>query len=264
MTPLTIALVLIAALLHAGWNLVLRTSAHTPAATALAVAVGAALLAPFAVTRHSPRVLAFAAVSAVLEAAYFLLLARAYRHHDVSAVYPVARGLAPVFVAAAGWFLLDQPLGVAALAGIVLIAAGLFLIGSSARIGLACAIAALIAACSLIDGAAMKGAEPLPYLALVLGFTAMLIVPYSVAAFGLRDIDWKRVVVIGAMVAATGAAVLAAFRTAPVALVSATREVSIVFAVAGGRFFLGERVDRRRLIGAAGIVIGVIVILLGG
>ena len=95
-----VAIVLAAAFLHALWNLLLASAPDTSAAIAVATAAGALITLPIAIARWrlEADALPWVAGSAALELAYFVLLARAYAHADLSLVYPVARGLSPVLV----------------------------------------------------------------------------------------------------------------------------------------------------------------------
>src|SRR4051812_37242142 len=98
MSSVALALALGAATLHAIWNLMIRGARDVEAATAVAVLTFAVVLTPFAVFTWDvdPAAWKYIVPSAILELAYIALLAAAYRQHEVSVVYPIARGLAPV------------------------------------------------------------------------------------------------------------------------------------------------------------------------
>src|SRR5262245_41499022 len=98
-----LGLVLLAACLHALWNVLLAGSPDVQAATGTALAVAVVVFAPIAAAtwRVEAEAWPFIAGSAALELGYLILLATAYRRADLSVVYPVARGLAPVLVLAA-------------------------------------------------------------------------------------------------------------------------------------------------------------------
>src|ERR1051326_6745892 len=99
-SPIAFGLALLAAASHSSWNLLVARTRDTQVATAVALLSGVIVFAPLAVwSGHvSNQAIPYIAASALLELVYFVLLARAYRSTDVSLVYPLARGSAPVFV----------------------------------------------------------------------------------------------------------------------------------------------------------------------
>src|SRR5262245_56531249 len=107
-----VGLALAAAFLHALWNLLAARSHDTEAAMGVAMTLGPLLLLPFAVLRWrlEAEAIPYIAVSAALEFLYMVLLASAYRRADVSLIYPIARGMAPVFVLVIGSVFLGQHL----------------------------------------------------------------------------------------------------------------------------------------------------------
>ena len=203
-------------------------------------------------------------LSAALELAYFLLLTTAYRDSDVSLVYPIARGVAPVLVLAGGW-LAGATLGALAAVGVVLVGLGVLLMrgvtGRADRRGvlLALAIAGTIAGYTLADNEGIEHASTIAYLEVVLapvGIVALVAHTASGRASNLRA-----EVGLASVAAALGsfgayALVLAALELAPAASVAAVRENSVLFAVALGAVVLDERVTRVRMLGAALIVGG--------
>ena len=189
MPPEALALALGAAALHALWNLLLAREEDTEAATAIALlTVVIVLILPAALTwRAEAAAVPYVVGSAALELAYFALLAGAYRRHELSLVYPVARGLAPVlalaFVIAAGGAL-PSGLGIA---GVVAIAVGVLLIrglrGSLGGLAVGVVIASTIAGYTVLDRHGIQHAAAMPYLLLVLVGPALL---YPLAALGER------------------------------------------------------------------------------
>ena len=111
MPTAALLLALAAAALHAFWNLIIARARDVEAATAVVLAVSIVLYAPVAVFTWDVKasVWPYAVASSVLELAYVALLATAYRRADLSVVYPIARGGAPVLVLAAGVALLGSP-----------------------------------------------------------------------------------------------------------------------------------------------------------
>jgi drug/metabolite transporter (DMT)-like permease len=257
-----LGLALAAACLHALWNVLLGGSRDVLAATAVALATSVLAAAPLAALMWDVEgeALSFIAASAALELAYFFLLARAYQQADVSVVYPVARGGAPVLVLLGGLAIGDRPSALAA-TGVALVALGILAVRGGARgdqraVLLGGAVAACIAAYTLVDSRGIEHASPVAYLELVL-------LPVSLAALAatrgarLRAELRPATLAAGLLGFAAYALVLAALRIAPAAPVAAVRETSVVIAVALAGLLLGEAVGRRRLLGGALVVAGV-------
>src|SRR5205823_1748666 len=133
--PTALGLVLLAAALHAGWNLLVKRAADKQVFTWCALVVGTVCFAPFLLAGPAlpPRAWPYVVASAVAEAAYFAALTRAYTNADFSLVYPLARGAAPALLAVwAALFLGERP-GRAGLAGLALLLLGLVIVGGAAR-----------------------------------------------------------------------------------------------------------------------------------
>lgn len=267
------ALAFSSAFVHALWNVLLARARDSEAATAVALLVGTAVFAPVAALTWEldSGVWPYLAASAVLEIAYFALLAAAYDRGEISVVYPVARGSAPLLVALFSVVLLGTGLHALTVAGVVLVAGGVTLVrGVTPRhagdsIGLALAIGATIAAYTLFDKAGLHHAQPFTYLELVI-LPAAIVYPLWISRRkSLRAELSAGTVVAGiAMFAAFGLA-LAAIRLAPQAFVpgvQALRETSVVIAVAAGALFLGERVSRMRVAGASVVAAGIVALAL--
>ncbi len=290
MSAVALALVLTAAVIHAGWNLLVKqVQDDRELVTWLALAMGGVLLTP-ALIASWPSVAAvwpFVVASAVAEGVYVLLLTAAYRRGDLSVVYPIARGTAPLLLALWTTVFLAQPPRAAGLAGICALAIGVVMVAWTverppnatgrpvltgdqwADIGLTLGVALSISAYSVVDGAAMRRA-PATALALAAGYEGAVfwlgaaITAPIVLRGGRRTRlrpawvrQWRRVVVVAAAMAGAYVAVLVAFRLAPVAYVGATREVSIVMAAIAGWLVLGERFSVLRLLGSVVIVLGI-------
>jgi drug/metabolite transporter (DMT)-like permease len=263
-----LALALGAAFLHAGWNVALAGASDTRASTAGVLVFGAGFLAIAALFTAdvSPEAVPFIAASAALELAYFVLLARAYDGGEVSVVYPVARGSAPVVVLVAGAIALGEGVPAGAVVGILAVVAGIFLgcghlvpYGRTNRhnprrdllFGLA--IGGVIASYTLVDSEGVEHADPVAYLALV-----------TLPCAALYPLVTKTRPDVGARTALTAVAtfgayllVLAALQLAPAAPVSAVRESSVVMAALLAAVFLNERMSKAKLAGAVAVVVGV-------
>lgn len=262
-----LALALAAAGLHAGWNLALARRPDVPAATALGFGLAVVLYAPVAAARWDvdAQAVPYIVVSAVLELAYVALLAAAYGSADLSVVYPVARGLAPVLVLVVGVAALGVGTSPSETAGVLLVAAGVLLVRGLGRrrsggVGFGLAIGACIAGYTLTDARGVDHADPLAYLILVMAPASLAYLAVIAARGGpsrlRRELGWTTAFVA---LAAFGAYALALFalRLASAASVAAVRETSVVIAVALAAPLLGEQVGPRRLAGALLVVAGV-------
>jgi drug/metabolite transporter (DMT)-like permease len=281
---IALVLVLGAAVCHGAWNFVLKSEARRLPASLGALAVAAALSAPVlfvhSLTELSARVWVLVLLSAVFETAYVVALTAAYEVGDLSLVYPIARGTAPLLVAPLAVVLLGERLSPSGLVGIGLVVAGIFAsqggpggplrAGASAGGRRAVALAALtgvmIAGYSLVNKAGVTQAPVALYaflvltadaclLALVLRVRRQLAWPQGRAA-------WTRAGAVGVLMLAAYLAVLAAMSQAPVSYVVAGREVSIVITALAGALVLGERHSTRRVAGAAVIFAGLVVLAL--
>jgi len=288
MPPLAIALVLTAAVLHAGWNVLLKTSGD-PLRTAVRLQViGTAVLAPlglvawFALDRPplDPAGVALALLSGGLEAAYFIFLSAAYGRGDLSLVYPLARGSAPLLSVLIGIGLLGERLWLPAWIGVACILAGILLVARPWRairvagrhhrgaIGFALATGATIAAYSTVDRVGVRILEPWLYGALLAVFATMILGTtvavgrrtgiIAVRPPATRPTPLWRDGVAGVLSLTAYLLILFAYSLAPLAAVAPLRESGIVLAAAWGALRLGESVGRRQAgmrIAAAGLVV---------
>lgn len=276
MPPLALALVLLSATLHASWNLLIARSRDTDVTTALAVPIGALLFLPFALPGWHLEAEAwpYLLVSMALELVYLALLAAAYGRADLSLVYPLARGLAPVIVLVFGALVLQLMTSTGEIAGVLAVAVGVLLVRGLRRgtggadwpgTFLALAVAATIAAYTLVDRQGLQYASPTTYVVLALGPPGVVYL-YLVG----RRRGWPLVrehlrpmtAFVGlAMFVGYGAA-LAALTIAPPASVAAARESSVVIATVMAASFLHEPVGPRRMAGSVLVVVGVALLAL--
>ena len=272
MTTAALLLALGSAFLHAGWNVLLAGARDVEATTAVALLIAVTAAAPAAVATWDvdPAAYAYATPSAVLELGYVALLAYAYRTAELSVVYPVARGVAPVFVLVVGIVLLGDATSAAEVGGIALVAAGVLLVRGvrapavrGALLGLA--IAFVIGSYTLVDSRGIEHANAIAYQELILAPAAIL---YTLAIARVRGVARLRAAFTLRAAAAGSAAfiayllVLLALRLAAAAPVAAVRESGVVIAVALAVLFLGERVGRARAGGALVVVAGVVLLSL--
>jgi drug/metabolite transporter (DMT)-like permease len=263
------------AMLHAGWNTMLKSSADKQLDT-VAIAVGAGItglvVAPF-LPLPSVESLPWLVASTLVHIVYFVLLAGAYRWGDISFTYPIMRGGGPVMVAIAGAAAFGEVLSLAQTAGVVFICAGIlsFAIVRSAdpvafRKALAFAIgnAAVIAAYTLIDakGARASG-SPVAYTMWFFAANGAAFYLYSGARRGAEvprylAANWKRMAVGAVCTTGSYAIALWAMTRAPVALVACLRETSVIFVALIGALFLGERFTGRRVFATACVLAGLV------
>lgn len=183
MPALAIALVLVAAVLHAGWNVLLKTSGDTLTTAVRLQAIGTAVLLPIGIVAWlangrpavSGTAVGLALASAVLEAAYFIFLASAYRRGPLSLVYPLARGSAPLLAVTVGILLLGERLALLAYVGVGCLLVGILLVSRPWRalsaagadhrgaIGFALLTGAAIAGYSAVDRLGVRETEPWIY-----------------------------------------------------------------------------------------------------
>jgi len=267
------ALALGAAFLHALWNLLLAREEDPEPATAIAICASVVVFAPVAVAVGDvdSRVWPYLVATSALQLTYFALLASAYRYAELSFVYPVARGLAPVLVLLVGVVVLGAGASAAQAIGVCAVGLGVLLvrgIGGERDVtggALALAIAATIAGYTLVDKQGIEHAAAIPYLELVLLPVAVVgVLSYVLAGQRERLRAEFGPATVGASLGVFGAyaLVLAALALAPAAAVAAVRESSILFAVVLGALVLREPVGRTRVAGAALVVVGVALVAL--
>jgi drug/metabolite transporter (DMT)-like permease len=278
-------LVLVAAALHTGWNLIVKQVEDKHVFTWWSLVVGALLCLPVLLQSlpiPTP-IWPYAIASALLEAAYFIALIHAYDRSDFSLVYPIARGAAPAFLAIWAVLFLGESLPSVGIAGLVVLLSGLMVVGggswwarrrtailSISGIGAALSVALCISMYSAIDGAAVQLMAPAPYTVLVFGLTVVLITPAVLARYGSQfavavwRARWKSICGVGVMMLLAYMLVLQAYAMARVSYVGALREVSVVLAAMAGWLWLKEGFGVMRTVGAGLIFWGMLLIALGG
>ena len=270
MTPLVIALVLCAAILHASWNAILRGGADrlwsvtVMSFAATAVAIPAVLLLPL----PSPASWPYLGFSGVLQVAYTAFLVFAYRRADLSQVYPMIRGAVPLLVTLGAAIFAGEQLGALAVAGIALVSLGIMSLalgkGRAQPIAVAAALAnsLIIATYTVTDGiGARLSGNSFAYVSWIFLIYGVLM---PAAFLGVRRrlvLRWsapetRTALIAGVVQLVTYGTVIWALTLAPIGPVSALRETSIVFAALIGRIFLRETLTPRRLSACAVIAMG--------
>lgn len=272
-------IVLVAAALHAGWNAMVKVGLDRRSTMLLIALSQGAIALPLAVFAPWPEgaVWGWLAASMVFHVGYNVFLAEAYAHGDLSQVYPLARGSAPLIVMAVSTaygarFTGGELLAVAA------ISLGIFamtLKGSSAgrmrgwAVFWALGTAGFTAGYTLVDGLGARAAGSalgfVPWMALgeALGMAAFAVAVRGPRALRVLRPVWRGGLLAGAMSFTSYGIAIWGFTVAPIALVAALRETSILFAMLIGVVLLGERANRWRWGAAAAIVTGVALMRLG-
>jgi drug/metabolite transporter (DMT)-like permease len=264
---LAVALVLGSASLHAGWNLIVKSEEDKLFSGWLTVCTPCVLLSPLLLTTGLPAPAAwpFLAASAMVHTGYMIALTRAYQHGDLSIVYPVARGLAPLLVALAAPLALGERLSPVAILAIALVGGGIAALGVSSRrsfagraaLGWAMATAVFIAGYSVLDKAGVSRTQPLPYIIVLFGVNAILMSPYVLWQGAYRKrVRWGRQVAGGLLSLAAYLLVLMAMRLTQVSYVAALRETSVILAAVLGWRVLGESFGWQRILASAVVAFG--------
>lgn len=270
------AFVLLAAALHASWNAIVKRGGDTLLTTAL-VTTSAALIAvaglPF-LPSPLPASWPFIAASTAFQIAYFVLVARTYRVADMSLAYPLMRGTAPLLVALTSFALVGEPLSRSAWLGVGVVCVGILSMAGAARqaskagVALSLGNAIVIAGYTLIDGIGVRrSGAPSAYTlwiflltGFVLGGWALTTRHRTFLRYGQQN--WLLGLVGGAGTIGSYGLALWAMTVAPVAVVAALRETSILFGVAIAALFLREKVGTAKVVGVCIIAIGAVVLRL--
>lgn len=279
MSPFIFLCVLGAALLNASWNAIVKSGADK-ALDVVLVSAGAGLVSavvlPFLlqpVAESWP----YLAASTVSQWLYYYLLSTAYHHGDMSEAYPLMRGVAPLIVATVAGPLIGETLTAHRWLGVALISAGALTMALDAHfrrssntsaVPYALANAGVIAFYTLVDGVgARKSGAPLAYTMWLFLLSA---VPMLLWALLRRRSDFMRYArgrlhlggLGGAATVGSYGVVLYSMTLAPVALVAALRETSILFAAAIAVLILGERISKLRYLAIGFIAVGAVAIRL--
>lgn len=278
-TALVLPLVLLAAALHATWNALVKAGSDRLALQGLVMlspAILAAPLLPF-LPLPAPAAWPFLATSVVLHIAYNSLLVAAYRHGDLSQVYPIARGSAPLLVALGGWVLAGEAKTMAELFAIAVVSVGILAlalrhgptrIGEGRAVALAFCVGLSIAAYSLTDGLGGRASEAVgSYIAWLFFLEGLLFMAIVAWCRRGRLVATFRPILLpglgGGVIAGLGYGIVVwAMSVAPMAQVVALRETSVLMAAAIGAFLLKEGFGARRIAASACVVIGAVLLQL--
>lgn len=269
-------IVLVAAVLHASWNAIVKAGKNTVLTMVLvtaSAALWAVVLLPV-LPSPSPESWPYIALSAALQIVYFALVARIYRIADMSQTYPIMRGAAPLIVALAGTLFLDEALSSPAWLGVCIICSGILIMlwsgGQKSREGLILALlnALVISGYTLVDGIGVRlSAASASYTLWIFLITGVAITcwatltQWSQTRHYLR-LNWHLGAVGGLGTLVSYGLALYAMTQAPVAVVAALRETSILFSAVISWLILKEHITIVRCVSVCVIAIGAITLRL--
>jgi len=275
---LTIGLILVSAVLHASWNALSKASGDPLISITIIMATGGVCGLPLMIwfPLPGPETWRWLLLSACIHYAYQLSLIRAYQLGDLSQIYPIARGLAPLGVAFLAAMGAGESLAPGQIFGLALAAAAIVSLGASGTSGmvpgrevwLAVFTAVMIGAYTYSDG---RGVRSVDHAASFIGWSFFLgCVPMVLTTLIIRRRDDFAVLrqhgpqaIAGGLMATFGYSIaLWALSRAPMATVASLRESSVLFAAVIGTRFLGESFGRRRIVSAIVLVIGLIMVQL--
>jgi len=281
-----LTLILVAAFIHATWNLLNKKASGHATFTWLVAGLSAVFYTPVAAAvfffwhaKIGAVEIGFMAGSALLHTGYFVLLNQGYRVGDLSLVYPLARGTGPLLSSIAAIIFLGERPSAIALTGALLIIVGVVVLsgnpsklrqtGARKAISFALITGTFIAAYTLWDKQAVSRFVIAPLLldwGANLG-RAILLTPFALGYWQNTRVEWRdhRAEAIGVAVLAplSYILVLTAMQFTPVSYVAPAREISILIGTAMGTRLLAEGDVHRRLAAAAAMVVGVVALAVG-
>jgi drug/metabolite transporter (DMT)-like permease len=280
MDPLVFLAVLFAAACHAGWNASIKRTLD-PLATTVLIAIGAGLVALPAIPYlglPAPASWPWLIASIVIHLFYFAGLIESYRTGDLGQVYPIARGAAPLMTATMTTVFVGERLGLFGWGGVVMLALGVLLLSlrggrdlaklDRVAVGFALFTAVTVSAYSVVDGigarAAGAGRAPAYTLLLFVGI-APVVVAYALVRRGHAVLPqmmpfWKIGLGGGALAVISYGIANWAMTVAPIAIVAALRETSVLFGALIAVVILKEPLRAARIVAALMIVCGLMLL----
>ena len=280
MDPFVFAAVLIAAACHAGWNATIK-GGFDPLATTVVISIGAAVVAAAllpVVGLPAGAAWRWCAASVLIHLVYFAALIESYRAGDMGQVYPIARGSAPLMTAVVTTALVGERLGLAGWGGVILLVAGVMLLSlrggrdltrlDRKAVGFALFTAVTICAYSVVDGVGARhaGSANAYSVALFVGIGPVMVI-YALAWRGREVIPamrrhWRLGLAGGTLQLGSYGIAIWAMTVAPIAIVAALRETSVLFGALIAIIFLKEPLRASRVAAALMIVAGLTLIRL--
>lgn len=279
MTLTVFSAVIAAAFMHAAWNVLVKLKLDRFLSLFLIQTImGLMGIAMFIAFPHpSLASLPYAVTSGLLHLGYNIFLARSYRTGDLSQVYPIARGAAPLLTLLVTWLVAHEQVGLGGAAGVIILVAGIWVIsfggGKTVKLDgqtlfFALGTSVFIAAYTVVDGLGGRvSGEPSSYTAMVFILDSLFLNAYALATRGPsvygQVLPWWRTGLAGAALSAAAYWIaIWAMSHAHIAAVAALRETSILFVIAMSARVLKEAITRHRVAGAALIVAGAILLRL--
>ena len=286
MSALALILVLVAAVVHATWNYLLKRSGGGTVFVWSFATLSALVYAPIVIALlwwQRPTLgwesLVLMLASAAIHTAYYVLLDRGYRRGDLSLVYPLARGSAPLVTVLAAIVLLQEKPTPTAIAGALLIATGAVMLtgtfrrlketGALPAVGFALLTGCMISSYTVVDKLAVSAFLVPPLLqdwAANLG-RVVIMMPMALRQRSEWLTVWRRsrndIIAVAVLCPLSYILVLSAMVFTPVSYVAPAREISILVAALLGAHLLAEADARRRLIGAGAMVLGIVCLAVG-
>jgi drug/metabolite transporter (DMT)-like permease len=267
------AVVLFAAALHASWNAVIKAGDdkfHDTVLVTLGSATVGALLLPW-IALPAPASRPYLIASVIIHIGYFSLIAIAYRLGDMSYLYPLMRGAAPMLTALVARVVVAEPLTPGGKIGVALLSSGILLLTSEAwwsrkvsfaptAVGLLNAV--VISTYTVVDGIGLRlSGNPWSYVAWFFLFQPVPFIAFFVLSRRRRFLEhvkrrWRVGAIVGLCTFTSYGLALYAMAYIPIALVAALRETSVIFGAAIAAIFLGERFGPMRYAAALLVAAG--------
>ncbi|MDR3399835.1 MAG: DMT family transporter [Pandoraea sp.] len=269
-----VLLVLMAALLHASWNALLRGGVDrlwSMTIMCVAVAIASTTIALF-LTPPAEASWGYAVLSAVLHVGYNLFLVRSYRAGELGQTYPIARGSSPVMIVVAASAFAGERIGIDALLGVALVSGGIVFLAFNGRrlavtsLPYALGTGCFIAAYSVADGIGVRlSGAPVAYTVWMCALWGILMPMVYIGLRGAGSLlairpGFTQAFVGGLVSLLAYGIVIYAMAGAPMGAVSALRETSVLFAALIGYFFLGDALTVRKMLACTVIAIGAAII----
>ncbi len=279
MTTAIFFAVLLSAMIHASWNIAAKGVGGSLGVMWVGQCLAAACLFP--VAWHFGPILPaswvegrYLVLTGFIQSLYFALLSRAYRHGDISVVYPIARGCGVACTTVAAAWIIGEHLSTPGVAGILFVCAGTILLGlakatpeARGALKYAVAIGLNLAAGGINDKFAVAFIHPVVYIFWMFALAALVAAPFVLkrsfaSVRAAVTVHKKQVVVVGFGSMASYVIILFVLREGPISYVVAMRELSVVFGAVWGFAVLKEQMNRGRLLGVASILTGLVLIKL--
>jgi drug/metabolite transporter (DMT)-like permease len=270
--------VLVAAACHAGWNTLLKLDLEPLTATVLMVCASGALSLPIALYLGLPASASwpYLAASVAIHVGYFLSLASAYKSGDMGQVYPIARGAAPLMTAVLATVILGESPGAYGWAGIALLACGILLLamrgGRAGKVfdprsvGFALLTSLTITIYTIVDGSGARvSGDPVSYTLWLFVLSALIVGSYGYVRLGSQLFSaarthWPITAMGSALSVAAYVIAIWAMTVAPIALVAALRETSVLFGALFATLILREPWIAARIVSAVMVLGGALLL----